>query len=127
MKLIAKNILSLTFWKRSPDSIEAIDKLTITKSDKSFLMTIKENKERKLSINEVDALLTLIQKECDIDNTSEEYKAFKYENDKDNFSLKFYLEINFIDFTYLAIKGVQPFKQPHYKEIIALFNALLQD
>ena len=120
-----KEIRSLSFWKRSPNSVESVYSLTIVPNKKDYQLQINidnEKKERLLSNNEVKALLSLLFDTYQIDQCPEEYKAFKYEDDVENFNLKFFLEIQYQDFTYLAIKGLHPFKQPHYQDIMALFQ-----
>ncbi len=124
MELTTKNIRSLSFWKRSPESVEAIQKLSIVRDGKSFQVDISLGKKTTFTLSESDfqALLTTLEKEYQILDTPEEYKAFKFEDDTENFNLKFFLEIQYQDFTYLAIKGLHPFKQSHYQEIMALFG-----
>lgn len=124
MELLAKNIRYLSFWKRSPESVEAIQRLTMLRDGKNFQVQITLGKDasRTLTQQEFQALLDALEKEYHITDTPEEYKAFKYEDDVENFNLKFFLEIQYQDFTYLAIKGLHPFKQPHYQDIMALFQ-----
>ena len=124
MELLPKNIRCLTFWKRSPESVEAIDKLVFSPIGDAFQLQIEQNdtRFRTLDSNEVLALLSDLVNKYHIQEMPEEYKAFRYEDNQEDFNLKFFLEIDLNDFTYLAIKGIHPFKQPHYQEIIALFN-----
>ena len=125
-----KEIRSLSFWKRSPNSVESVYSLTIVPNKKDYQLQINidnEKKERLLSNNEVKALLSLLFDTYQIDQCPEEYKAFRYEDDKNNFTLKFFLEIDFKDYTYLCIKGIHPFKQPHYKESMDTFTNILED
>jgi hypothetical protein len=124
MELLTKNIRSLSFWKRSPESVEAIQRLSILRDGKTFQVEISLGKKTSCTLNEEEfqTLLNVLEKEYHVLDTPEEYKAFKYEDDIENFNLKFFLEIQYQDFTYLAIKGLHPFKQPYYQEIMALFN-----
>jgi hypothetical protein len=40
MELLAKNIRYLSFWKRSPESVEAIQRLTMLRDGKNFQLQI---------------------------------------------------------------------------------------
>ena len=114
-----KEIRSLSFWQRSPNSVESVYSLTIVPNKKGYQLQINidsEKKERLLSNNEVKALLSLLFDTYQIDQCPEEYKAFRYEDDKNNFTLKFFLEIDFKDYTYLCIKGI-----PHFSNHLNTF------
>lgn len=124
-----KGIRSLSFWKRNPNSVESVYRLTLKPSQDGYTMvTSDENgeKKRNLSTNEVNSLLNLLFVSYDLDHTEDQYKAYKYENNPNDFNLKFFLEIDFKDYTYLCIKGLHPFKQPHFKEIMDTFSPLIE-
>lgn len=122
-----RKIRSLSFWRRNPNSVESVYYLSIKPTKEGYLLTGEKDgkKERLLSNNEIDALLSLLFNDYKIDEIDEQYKAFKYEDEVNNFTLKFFLTIDFSDYTYLCIKGIHPFKQPHYQEILKTFDSLL--
>ncbi len=126
MELISKNIQKIHFWRRSVESVEKIQYLTISPLGDAFIVQIDKDttKLRTISSNEVDAILKQLEQDCHLSTTPDEYRAFQYENEKNDFSLKFFLEIDYINFTYFALKGIHPFKQPYYKEIVTLFDSL---
>ena len=128
MDFLAKNVRLIRFWRRSSESVEKINRLTFSPLGDGFVVQIdkEDSKFRNISANEVETILMLLKNEYDILNIPEEFRGFQYEDDKDNFALKFYLEIDFKDYTYFSVKGLQPFKQPHYKEIMTLFSSFFE-
>ncbi len=119
MDINQSKILSVYFWKRSPSSVEEIDEVKITREKNTFSFHCAHVPDKK----EQDCFFARLAEI--IDDTEEEYRGMKYEDDKSDFNLKFYLEITFKDHTYLAIKGLYPFGQPHFKDIIDLFSSLI--
>lgn len=122
MKLIKDNITKISFWKRNPQSISNIIKITIKKVDCIFYIQ-KDNQQEDIFDSKIDDLLNKLNDEL-IDDDINEYLAMKYENDTNDYVLKFFLEIDFKDYTYLAIKGTNPIHQKHYKEIMNIFDEI---
>lgn len=115
-----KNITSVQFWKRGTDSIEHIDTYSLEIKGKQYILTKNKTAlpfDKEKTVSFINQLTEIIQHE---DN----FFAFHYENDSTRFEIKFFLEVKFDDFTYIAIKGINPFKQPHYKEILQLFASI---
>lgn len=126
MKPSVKNLTSISFWKRNPNSMESVDRVNITLREKNVfeIKTASEEKstKREFSKEEADFLLDELLDHCDIMNEDNPYRAYLYEDTVQDFSLKFFLSVELKDFSYIAIKGLHPFKQPHYREILNLFN-----
>ena len=79
MELLAKNIRYLSFWKRSPESVEAIQRLTMLRDGKNFQVqiTLGKNASRTLTQQEFQTLLDALEKEYHITDTPEEYKGLQ--------------------------------------------------
>ncbi len=125
-KIQANEFRQLSFWRRNPESVESIDRLSIERKDDAFLMLVSQNDAVKkiiLSKEEIDSILTRLYDECKIQFVRNEYTAYRYEDNQADFSLKFFLFLEEKNFTYLAIKGIHPFKQDHYQEILHLFDS----
>ena len=126
MKPSAKNLTSISFWKRNPNSMESVDSVNITLKEKNvFEIEIScdgKNMKRELRKEEADFLLGELLDHCNVMNEDNPYRAYLYEDNIQDFSLKFFLSVELKDFSYFAIKGLHPFKQPHYQEILNLFN-----
>ena len=121
-------VRAISFWKRDPNSVENIQRLRILPSKKDYVLSLQtkdRNEEKPFSHEEFDQLLSYLFDTLQVDKTPENYKAFQYEDEVQNFALKFFLEIDYSNCTYLAIKGIHPFKQEHYREIMDCFSALL--
>lgn len=121
MNLQSKDIKFIHFWKRGIDSIEEIHTTDISLIDKEAIVTKDKKEQKHLTENQMDAFLSQLSAYLE---KNEDYKAFRYENDTQQFTIKFYLEIDFVNSCYLAIKGIHPFNQPCFKEIINLFSQL---
>lgn len=118
-----KEIQYISFWKRNPLSVEETMSTTLHYVKGCFE---KEN-GKKYTKKESDELITQLFDVLKIEDSEDQFKALLYENDKEDYRIKFFLEIAYKDATYLAIKGTQPFKQKNYKEIQALFEPLLKE
>ena len=109
-----KNIKEIRYFRRDPKNIESIASLRFQfegkNSTKNGLPFSKEEKEK---------LFSTLFDTLKIQDTPEEYRAFLYEGDKENYAIKFFLSLKFKDQTYFAIKGTKPFQQPNYKEIVS--------
>lgn len=122
MKITPANIVSIKYWHRKVESVEQIEKIEIKKIDKQFEISIDEKEFKPLDSKELRSILSTLNTEIDIQNYQQDYLVHIYDNDLNDLNAKFYLEVYFIDCTYIAIKGLHPFKQPKYQEIIALFE-----
>lgn len=125
-KIKANEFYKLSFWRRNPDSVESIDRLIIERKDNEFSMIVHQKETEKkniLSKEEIDSILNRLYDDCKIQFTKDEYIAYRYEDNQDAFSLKFFLLLEEKNFTYLAIKGMHPFKQDHYQDILHLFDS----
>lgn len=117
------DIRTIEFWKRNASSVDKIESLRINAEAKNRFTLEANGISRTRTKEEKDALLEGLSKILSEDNES--YRAFLYENTQNNFSLKFFLTIYYKNHTYYAIKGLYPFKQKNYKEIISLFSSYL--
>lgn len=121
MNLQSKDIWFIHFWKRGMDSIEEIHTIDISLIDKEVIVTKDKKEEKHLTKNQIDDFLNRLSTYLE---KNEDYRAFRYENDTQQVTIKFYLEIDFVNSCYFAIKGIHPFNQPCFKEIIDLFSQL---
>lgn len=117
-----KKIDHILFWKRRPDSVEEIQSIHLEYHKGCFLDENGNKYEKK----ESDELIRILFDVLKIEETENDFKAFLFENDKENYQIKFFLEIAYDDATYLAIKGTQPFHQKNYKEIQSLFQPYIE-
>jgi hypothetical protein len=117
-----RNITAIKFWKRSAQSIEETQEVNLKYENGSFDIV---EKNITLSKEESDQIISTLLKDIDINSYDESYLGYKYEDDKNNFSFRFLLSISFDNATYIIIKGIKPFGQPHYKEILNLFSKYL--
>lgn len=114
----------IDFWKRNPNSVESIDSLEIKIEGKNWFLDTKKG-NRPLSEEEISKLQDGLNQ---IRSTGEdEFRAFLYEDKQSDYSLKFFLNIQFSNHTYYAIKGRYPFKQKNYQAINNLFSPLLEN
>lgn len=113
-----KKIEYISFWKRKPESVEEVQSLKLTYHNGIF----SDDKGKQYTKKESENLIHILFDELKIEETEERFKAFLFENNKENYQIKFFLEIAYDDATYLAIKGTQPFHQKNYKEIQTLFE-----
>ncbi len=113
-----KRIEYISFWKRKPESVEEVQSLRLDYQNGLFT----DDKGNKYTKKESDDLIHTLFDELKIEETEERFKAFLFENDKENYQIKFFLEVAYSDATYLAIKGTQPFHQKNYREIQSLFE-----
>lgn len=117
-----KDIEYISFFRRSPQSVEDILSIRLNYTRGCF---VKDNGV-KYSKEASDNLLHQLFDVLKVEETEDAFKAFLYEGRKDNYQIKFFLEIAYKDGTYLAVKGTQPFQQKNYKEIQALFEPFLK-
>ncbi len=105
--------------------METVDRIDIHPSEKhKFQLEIHTAEKDKTVIIDDDELQNLVMNliaRCEILNVPDTYQAYLYENDVEDFSLKFYFLLELKDFTYIAIKGLHPFRQPHYHDLIDVF------
>lgn len=114
-------LVSLAFWKRKPDSVEQVDRLSIMATEEAAYELDVNGAKSHLDVPEVQHLLDTLLID-DKSAFSEEYLGYKYEDNIQNYQLKFFLTLDFSDGTYRILKGILPFKQPHYQDVISLFQ-----
>lgn len=130
MEITLDNFSFLFFWKRNQNSIEDIDKITITKTkDKKLeleISSLDKVEKREFSSEEFYSLVDKLNHDCEIEETPDIFQAYLYENVPVNTEIKFFFCIEFTDYSYIAIKGLLPFKQPHYHDILNTFMPLIK-
>lgn len=104
-------------------SVEKIEKVTLH-FQSGFAV---DDHGKRYEKDDIDSLLHTLFVTCDLTNTKDPYKGFLYEDDIQDFNLKFFLVIHYEDCTYFAIKGIHPFKQAHFKEIQEAFQPYLEN
>lgn len=119
--MMNKQIEYISFWKRDIDSVDSIRCVRLSLNGKEMT----DNHGSKYPLSEWKRVVDTLDNVLKIEETEEQYKAFLYESEQENFTIKFFLEVAYKDGTYLAIKGIHPFKQKNYKEIQALFAPFL--
>lgn len=123
---MVKKIDSIYYWRRSSQAMNYIEGVTISYKDKS--LTYQDNK-RKLAFTLSDDEFKSIKKEVatllDEKKLDPKYFAYKYEEEYFDYSLKFFVTINYLDKTYFAYKGTQPFNEAYYQEISSYFDKLI--
>lgn len=115
----------IDFYKRKSTSIEQLDHLEIVLEDQTGFIYKNGAKIDEISPETFytwENHLTQDFKEA----FQEEYFAFDYEIKDDNYALKFFLKISYTNHTFLAIKGIKPFQQIHYHDILNFFLPLLE-
>lgn len=113
----------IDYVKRSSTSIQNFEKICIIKEQDGYVLYKDGKQERKMSQDEFSSLVQTLLVDFK-DAFIEEYYAFDYECIPENYQLKFFLKISFEDMTFIAIKGIRPFRQPHYQDIVELFKKL---
>ena len=118
---MTKTITEIRYWTRDKQAVDEV-KETSFKVDKKDVI----HNGGILPKEEAKQLLSTLFDVIKIEETEEEYKSYLFEDNKENFMIKFFLVIRYSDFTYLAVKGVKPFLQKNFKEIQALFEPYLK-
>jgi hypothetical protein len=113
-------VLSISFWKRDSDSIEKTLPLLFTWKDDHFVFQ-SDSEAKDLTPEESETMKVTLFTTLDVPAMDKEYVAYLYENIPADFNLKFFLVIEYPNHTYFAVKGLRPFRQPHYEDILALF------
>jgi hypothetical protein len=124
-----KDIRQISFWKRSIESVERVESVVLSPNpDKTWKKTVlfPERKEATLTVADSHKMLTFLSTVLASSKENDQYLAYRYENNQADFSLKFFLEVDYTDYTYKAIKGLKPFAQPNYKEIVSYFQNLIK-
>lgn len=118
-------ITGIDYYKRSAVSIDLIDHVRIEKTDHGASLYLNDSKIRDLTDLEYSSMEKAI---TDLFSKAyqEKYCAFDYEVQKENFELKFYLRISYSDCIYHGLKGIRPFDQPYYQDIVNYFSPLIQ-
>lgn len=124
---MVKQIKKVVFWKRNSQAISQVDRLEIDyQNKKSFVFKYGfEQKEKHFSDEEFSSLSKKISSLLDPERLDKHYFAHKFEDDPTDYSIKFMITIDYVDKTYFAYKGVQPFKEAKYKEISSYFSDLI--
>lgn len=113
----------IDYVKRSATSIQNFEKISIIKEEDVYILYKDGKKEKEISQDGFSSLIQTLLIDYK-DAFTEEYYAFDYECIPENYQLKFFLKISFEDMTFVAIKGILPFRQPHYQDIVELFRKL---
>ena len=121
-KINYSNIYKISFWKRSQNSIDHVNEYSLEKNKNKWSFRFNDN-ESEISTKDVNNLISSL-KDLKIDDASDEFKAYYYEDNKKDYSLKFLLFIEDDSHIYSGYKGLYPFKQEKYKEIVSLFEQI---
>ena len=123
---MVKKIIDITYWQRSKLSISSIDKVQID-FIKQTIIVLSDKKEyvHQLSEEQFVKLEKQIKKVLNKNNLDSKYFGHKYEDDINDFAIKFFVTINYSDKTYFAYKGMYPFRQPYYQEILNFFSNII--
>lgn len=121
-----KKPIRIYFWKRRQSSVEQLDIASFERLDHNFYQSEINGVKKAMTPGEFDRLSKYLLEHCELGSKNREYQAFLYEDDREDFTLKFFLEIDFENHTYIAQKGLMPFRQPHYSEIIDVFAPYFQ-
>ncbi len=126
-----KKIDSVSFWKRDPRSVGRIQNITIKLDEEgNGLYTIDKSGKKSegcYSPEKTEETIDFLFKEVKIEKNLKDYQAFSYEDSKENYAISFFLRVDYKDLTYLAIKGTNPAKEPHYKDIVSHFEKLISN
>ena len=117
----ASPIERITFWRRKLGSIEGVQALSFTIDDDDNFSLSYQGRTIAVAKEDYEALLQNLTVTCR-DAFVDPYLAYKYEEDKNDFGIFFFLSLDYRDATYRCLKGIHPFKQPHYKDIQAAFE-----
>ncbi len=120
---MAAPIKEVLFWKRDINSIEMVHSLDFVLNKDGSLVLHRGNKERVLSRQERQSLFLFLE---GLRKEEDGFRAYLYENNPQDYSLKFFLCIKLENNTYYAIKGRYPFKQKNYQEIRKRFNPFFE-
>ena len=126
---MTKEVTEIDFYKRRSTSISDIDHLSICKESQNGQdYQILLNGVKKKTIPEKDFQHIV---HCLLDDFKDAYQekflAFDYELTPSNYPMKFYLRISFDGNTYLGLKGIRPFQQTHYQDIVSLFQPMMEE
>ena len=116
------DVYKISFWKRSRNSIEQVNKYQFVLDSSKWSFKFNDDNV-EIEDKKINHLINSL-KELNIDNSSDEFKAYYYEDDKNNYALKFLLFIEDKNNIYLGLKGLYPFKQDKYQEIVDLFEQI---
>ena len=123
---MTKDVIGIDFYKRRSTSISDIDHLSIKKSGENYLVLLNDRKRKTMTEQEFKDMVHHLLVDFK-DAYQEEYLAFDYELEKTNYPLKFYLRISFEGSTYLGLKGIRPFQQIHYHDIVDFFRPWMSE
>ncbi len=115
----------IDYYKRSAFSISLIDHVRIERTKHGASIYLNGSPIRDITVSEYSSMEKTI---TDLFSKAyqEKYCAFDYEVQKENFELKFYLRLSYSDCIYHGLKGIRPFDQPYYQDIVRYFSPLIQ-
>lgn len=118
------DITKILIYKRNPTEMDLVKKYSlIINKDEIELNNFKEIK--KIEKNIINNILSNLYSYI-IDLKHTRYQAQLYEFEINNPAIKFFVCLQFKNSTYLAIKGIEPLTQIHYKEILNEVDKLIQ-
>ena len=126
MKL--NEIQYVSFWHRMPDAVDKIERCRFDFPEGKWKIETENGvKEGVLDQNEKEGVFIFLNDTIHLEEDLEEYRAFDYENDPNQYSLSFFLKVLFRNKTYFAVKGCSPRKEKHFREILDYFGKLIQE
>lgn len=121
-----EDVASISFWKRHPSDMLKTDSVEfVRKEDDSFVMNSHGEFVRDSSFSEFEKVFSTMFYEYGSMFDKEQYLGYLYENNPENFMLRFSLIIRFKNATYLFYKGIDREEQPHYQDILHFFKPYL--
>lgn len=114
------NIISIDFWKRSPLSVDEVLKLKIEAKDQ-IILSLKD-KKKILTAEEYKDIVDHLIKDIDIFAND---RCFNYEDNPEDYSISFFINLHFDNMTYFAVKG-QKNKTKNFDILLHYFDKYLQ-
>ncbi len=123
-----QKIASISFWRRDPNAVNKFDEVLFDCSNKKLdIKNGSEARVQSLSDDKATSLKKELTSLIDKSKLDEEYFAHRYEDDKTDFNIKFFLTVHYFDKTYFAYKGLYPFKEAGYQEIVSFFDKIIKN
>ena len=113
-------ICKIDFWKRSLNSIDKINTYSFTFDDNKCTF-LYNSKKQNISDEEINKLIKNLN-DLKLESWDDEFKAYLYEDDKNNYNIKYLLYIEEKNHSYIGVKGLYPFKQKDYQKVIDIFG-----
>ena len=95
-------------------------------TDERDMLPLTDEERLNADLIAAKAVLSDLVKISERLSTNATYRKETPEDNINDFNLKFFLEIDYSNCTYLAIKGIHPFKQGNYQEIMKFFTKWIQ-